>query len=90
VALGLGFTSRLGFQLWFVVPASALLFGAPLCGALAYGTYAAIRSGAGGAQAVLARRQVELPDLLRLRMRATATTSAILLVVAAAATGLLV
>lgn len=38
-ALGLGFTSRLGFWLWFVVPLTGLLSGRPAIGALAYGIY---------------------------------------------------
>ena len=45
VALGLGFTSRIGFWLWYVVPVTAFLSADPVVGASAYGTYAFLRTG---------------------------------------------
>jgi len=37
--LGMGFVSRIGFWLWYVVPMTALLAGDPLVGAIVYGCY---------------------------------------------------
>lgn len=42
-ALGLGFTSRIGFWLWYVVPVSVVLSGDPALGALIYGSYGLVR-----------------------------------------------
>lgn len=42
-ALGTGFTSRIGFWLWFVVPLSGLLPGSPTVGVLTYGLYGLCR-----------------------------------------------
>lgn len=42
-SLGLGFTSRLGFWFWYVVPLAALLIGQPMIGAGLYGLYGAAR-----------------------------------------------
>jgi hypothetical protein len=42
-ALGVGFTSRIGFWLWYVVPAGALLWGDPAFGAALFGTYGFVR-----------------------------------------------
>jgi hypothetical protein len=42
-ALGLGFATRIGFWLWYVVPAASLLSGSLRDGAIVYGLYAAIR-----------------------------------------------
>jgi hypothetical protein len=55
-ALGLGFTTRLGFALWYVVPASSLLSGSPLLGALIYGVYGLMR-GAGALLIIFAARR---------------------------------
>lgn len=44
--LGLGFTSRIGFWLWYVVPTGSLLLGDPWLGAAIYGLYGFVRSGA--------------------------------------------
>ncbi|HEX2296420.1 MAG TPA: hypothetical protein VHN37_14075 [Actinomycetota bacterium] len=49
IALGLGFTSRLGFWLWFVVPLTGLLSGSLWVGALAYGLYGFSRTALPGA-----------------------------------------
>lgn len=43
-SLGLGFTSRLGFWIWYLIPASSFLLGEPLLGAALYGLYGAVRS----------------------------------------------
>jgi len=43
LALGFGATSRIGFSLWYAVPVGALLLGAPLLGAAAYGAYGLVR-----------------------------------------------
>ncbi len=43
LALGLGAMSRIGFWLWYAVPAGALLSGAPELGATVYGTYGFVR-----------------------------------------------
>ena len=45
-ALGVGVTSRIGFWLWYAIPASALLLGDPLHGALLYGVYGFVRAAA--------------------------------------------
>lgn len=42
-ALGCGATNRLGFWLWYAIPAGALLAGRPALGVLLYGTYGAVR-----------------------------------------------
>lgn len=44
-ALGVGFTTRIAFALWYVVPAASLLAGSPLVGATIYGAYGAARAG---------------------------------------------
>lgn len=44
--LGVGFTTRLGFWLWYSVPAASFLFGDPLLGAAIYGLYGFARGGA--------------------------------------------
>lgn len=42
-SLGLGAFTRIGFWLWYAVPAAAFLSGRPLVGALVYGTYGLVR-----------------------------------------------
>ena len=39
-ALGAGFATRIGYWLWYVVPASAFYFASPVIGAVIFGTYA--------------------------------------------------
>lgn len=41
--LGAGFTSRLGTWLWYVVPMTCFVVGAPLAGAVIWGVYAVTR-----------------------------------------------
>lgn len=43
--LGLGATSRIGFWLWYVVPATALLGAQPALGGAIYGLYGLVRGG---------------------------------------------
>ncbi len=43
LALGFGATSRIGFWLWYAVPAGAFFAGAPELGAIVYGTYGLVR-----------------------------------------------
>lgn len=42
-AMGSGFTTRIGFWLWYVVPVGAVLSGSPVAGAALYVAYAATR-----------------------------------------------
>jgi hypothetical protein len=44
LALGIGFTSRLGYELWYLVPVTALLTRNVLGGALIFATYSFIRA----------------------------------------------
>jgi len=43
LALGSGFANRLGFWLWYVIPAGAFFVGIPLYGAILYGVYGFVR-----------------------------------------------
>lgn len=43
LALGCGAFNRIGFWLWYVIPASAFLAGSPLLGAAIYGMYGFMR-----------------------------------------------
>lgn len=43
VALGLGFFTKIGFSMWYLIPFGALLSGSPLGGSIIYGTYAFVR-----------------------------------------------
>jgi hypothetical protein len=45
-ALGFGATSRLGFFLWYAIPAATLFSGSPLLGAIIWGTYGLTRGAA--------------------------------------------
>lgn len=71
LALGCGASSRVGFWLWYVVPAGAFLFGSAALGLLIYGTYRLMR-GLGVWVFLLSRVSVDsesfLADLNR-RMR---------------------
>ncbi len=65
LALGFGAMSRLGFWLWYVVPAGALLTGRPLLGAVIYGSYGLARgSGAWGLMLGYQRLNFNLSDWL--------------------------
>lgn len=44
LVLGFGATSRIGFWLWYTIPLGAFLVGAPVFGAVIYGTYGLIRA----------------------------------------------
>lgn len=43
VVLGIGASTRLGFWLWYAIPAGAFLFASPDLGAAIYGTYGLVR-----------------------------------------------
>lgn len=43
LALGAGFTTRIGFWLWYLIPVAAFLSGSAWHGAIVYGTYALAR-----------------------------------------------
>jgi hypothetical protein len=45
LALGTGYSTRIGFWLWYLVPIGAFAVGTPLGGALIYATYATARLG---------------------------------------------
>jgi hypothetical protein len=41
--LGLGFTTRIGYWTWYVIPVAGLISGSPLVGALIWGSYSLCR-----------------------------------------------
>lgn len=43
--LGLGFTSRVGYWIWYLVPITCFILGAPVIGAIVWATYALTRLG---------------------------------------------
>jgi hypothetical protein len=43
MVLGIGASTRLGFWLWYAIPAGAFLFASPDLGAVIYGTYGLVR-----------------------------------------------
>lgn len=49
VALGVGATTRLGFWLWYSIPAGCVLLASPAAGAAIWGTYGCVRTGSAGA-----------------------------------------
>lgn len=63
ILLGVGFGSRLGTWLWFVVPVCCLSSGSPAAGALIYGGYGLARLGTSGALAAFSVSQtaVDVP-----------------------------
>jgi hypothetical protein len=54
VALGTGYSTRIGFWLWYLVPIGAFAVGSPVGGALIYSAYAAARLGTSVGLGVLA------------------------------------
>ena len=54
VALGTGYSTRIGFWLWYLVPIGAFAVGSPVRGALIYAAYAAARLGTSVGLGVLA------------------------------------
>lgn len=82
--LGAGFTSRIGFWLWYVVPISALLSGTPPIGAFIYGCYGLVRGWSVWLQLVGMMRQGADDDLslrlMRLYPRVRSWTAATLFV----------
>ena len=75
--LGLGFTSRVGYWIWYLIPITCFILGAPMSGSIVWATYAFTRLGIAVSLAGWMHRQ---PDqismisgwLLRLRLRARA------------------
>ncbi len=57
--LGLGFTSRIGFWIWYLIPAGILAAGSPAAGAAIWGGYGFTRL---AVAAGLARRMRRTPD----------------------------
>lgn len=57
--LGIGFTSRVGFWILYLVPAGILATGSPVAGAAIWGSYGFTRL---AVAAVLARRMHQMPD----------------------------
>lgn len=74
-ALGVGATSRIGFYLWYAVPAGATLLADPVFGALLYGSYGFTRGvGAWGIWTAARRGSFERIGYQLLKLSATATT----------------
>ncbi|HEV3000934.1 MAG TPA: hypothetical protein VGW75_09375 [Solirubrobacteraceae bacterium] len=91
-ALGFGAGTRLGFVLWYAVPAGALLIGNPAAGAAVYGAYGLARAGGAGAIWLAARRSGDFDPLLdwlgRRQERARTVTTAYLFASSAIILGL--
>lgn len=92
--LGLGFASRIGFWLWYLVPVSCWALASPAAGGVIWGVYGLTRMGIAGAGAWRMHRRpdqmAELSDrLLSANVHAHHLSRAVL-VVLAAATALLV
>jgi hypothetical protein len=86
-ALGFGAFTRLGFALWYVVPAGAVLLGSPAAGALLWGLYGLLRGGGAVAIWVAQTRRPSF-DVLWLgeqRRRAEVVTGSYLLVLGSTA-----
>lgn len=66
--LGLGFTSRIGFWLWWVFPLASIILGSPLESALLWGTYALCRTGVSFGLAISMRREPSRATSLTLRL----------------------
>lgn len=82
-ALGFGAGTRLGFVLWYAIPAGALLYGDALAGMVLYGAYGAARAGGAGLIWLAARRRGDFDPLLdwlgaRQATARTATTAYLL------------
>lgn len=83
VALGFGATTRIGFWLWYVVPAGSFLVADPRIGAAIWGTYGLTRASSAG---VIWRMQAVRTDwtylhLLRYRAAANQVTTVMLCIV---------
>ena len=76
--LGLGFTSRIGFWTWYLIPVGAFLLADPVTGAVAWGLYGLLRLAAAIAIAYAAATPEQLlariTAALRRRGRATTAT----------------
>ena len=58
--MGVGFTSRVGFWLWYVVPIACLLFADLWLGAVLFATYAAVRTGCAWLLAAIVKQRPSL------------------------------
>jgi hypothetical protein len=64
--LGLGFTSRIGYWLWYLVPIGCFVIGSPAYGSAVWGTYGSVRLGIAALLAWKMRRQPsQMSDLSR-------------------------
>jgi hypothetical protein len=90
-ALGLGATTRIGFALWYVIPAYAVVSAHPARAAAVWSAYGAARTLAAWPMVRLQRRPDGLSVMDRLALRgrwmATRATSGVLLVVCAGSLG---
>jgi len=86
--LGNAMTTRVGFWLWFGVPATALLVGSAPRGALVYGCYAMVRAGAVYWQARNYLRGVDFVSVAIARYEPARTMSGVLVIVGALALAL--
>lgn len=85
-ALGFGGFTRLGFALWYAIPAGAVLLGSPAAGAVLWGLYGLLRaSGALAIWLVQARSSFDVLWLGEQRRRAEVLTGAYLLILGLAA-----
>jgi hypothetical protein len=89
--LGLGFTSRIGFWVWYLVPLGCLVLGSPVPAAIVWATYSCVRLGTASLLAWHMHRNQELmPSLtsrvvsLRPTARRYANPAAVVLAVALA------
>lgn len=81
--LGLGFTSRIGFWLWWVLPLASVVLGSPRESSLVWGAYALCRTGVSFGLAMIMRREPSKTTNLTLRLlgsrpRARRLTNALL------------
>lgn len=62
---GLGAFTRLGFTLWYAIPAGALIVGDPVFGAVLYAANGVIRTGSASLLWLLGRRRGTIDPMLR-------------------------
>ena len=72
-ALALGFMSRIGFALWYMVPLASFMVASPSLGVLIYGSYGLLRTGL-AVTFVLGAQHVANLDDAALSLRTSATT----------------
>jgi len=69
ISLAFGFTTRIGFWLFFLVPIGAFMAGEARLGALIYGAYAASRTCASLAQAIISFQSEQFIQTVQLSYR---------------------